>query len=187
MSGRVRVVALSALIVVLAAGVSVYAQSVGQFYRHDDARYWWYESYDRSYEVTLPANPVYTVHRDLFGETTVEIPMREGGPYIWIKSFPGGRTALDRAVSAVQQQWQHVLTDARLTENRTIRTNTGLDAQFIVLQGRTAAGVNGMVRAVFFNNGDRNVALIWAGNTADYAGNIQAAWIEAVNSFSWLR
>jgi len=186
-SGRMRVAAVAALVFILAAGVSAYAQSVGQFYRHEDPRYWWYESYDRSFEIALPANPIYTVHRDLFGETTVEIPMREGGPYLWIKIFPGGQAALNRAVSAVQQQWQHVLTGTRLTENRTILTRVGLNAQFIVLQGRTATGANGMVRAVFFNNGDRNVALIWAGDASDYTGDIQAAWIEAVNSFSWLR
>src|SRR5690606_17712103 len=112
-SGRMRVAAVAALVFILAAGVSAYAQSVGPFYRHEDPRYWWYESYDRSFEIALPANPIYTVHRDLFGETTVEIPMREGGPYLWIKIFPGGQAALNRAVSAVQQQWQHVLTGTR--------------------------------------------------------------------------
>lgn len=187
MAGRWRTGALIVLVVSLLAGGSAVAQSVGQFYRHDDPRYWWYEAHDRAYEIALPANPIYTVHRDLFGETTLEIPLREGGPYIWLKSFPGDRSALDRAVGAVQTQWQHVLTGMRLTEDRTIRTGTGLDARFIVIQGRTAAGGNGMVRAVFFNNGGRNVALVWAGDADDYAGAVRDAWIEAVNSFAWLR
>lgn len=187
MPGRMRTVALLVVAALLSVSVAAAAQSVGQFFRHDDPRYWWYESHDGTWEIAVPANPIYTVHKTLFGETSLEIPLREGGPYITISSFPGGRAALDRARSAVQQQWQHVLTDTRLTENRTIRTGTGLDAQFIVIQGRTATGVNGMVRAVFFNNGDRNVALVWTGNTADYTGSFQAAWIEAVNSFSWLR
>lgn len=187
MSGRMRVTVLLILLASLLTSVGAAAQSVGQFYRHDDSRYWWYEAHDRSYEIALPANPIYTVHKDLFGETSLEIPLREGGPYIRLSSFPGGRAALDRARSAVQTQWQHVLTDTRLTENRTIRTGTGLDAHFIVIQGRTAAGVNGMVRAVFFNNGEQNAALVWAGNAADYTGSNLDTWIEAVNSFSWLR
>lgn len=182
-----RVIAFVIVIAALSASVGAAAQSIGQFYRHDDSRYWWYESYDRSFEIAVPANPIYTVYKDLFGESSLEIPLREGGPYMRLSSFPGGRSALDRARSAVQTQWQHVLTDTRLTENRTIRTGTGLDAQFIVIQGRTAAGANGMVRAVFFNNGDRNVSLVWAGNAADYTGSVQDAWIEAVNSFAWLR
>lgn len=186
-SGRMRAVALLFVVASLFVSMGASAQSVGQFYRHDDSRYWWYEAHDRSYEIALPANPIYTVHKDLFGETSLEIPLKEGGPYIRLSSFPGGRAALDRARSAVQTEWQHVLTDTRLSENRTIQTRTGLDAHFIVIQGRTAAGANGMVRAVFYNNGDQNVALVWAGNTADYTGRYLDAWIEAVNSFSWLR
>src|SRR5690606_16591331 len=132
--GRMRTVALLVVAALLSVSVAAAAQSVGQFFRHDDPRYWWYESHDGTWEIAVPANPIYTVHKTLFGETSLEIPLREGGPYITISSFPGGRAALDRARSAVQQQWQHVLTDTRLTENRTIRTGTGLDAQFIVIQ-----------------------------------------------------
>lgn len=188
MSARMRVAVLFVVGAVLLASMAVAAQSVGQFYRHDDTRFWWYESHDRSYEISLPANPIYTIHQDLFGENSLEIPLREGGPYMRISSFPGGTAALERARQAVQVRWQHVLTDARLAENRTIRTGTGLDAQFIVIQGRTAAGETGMVRAVFFNDGgDRNVALVWTGNTRDYTGVNHTYWIEAVNTFSWLR
>lgn len=187
MLGRMRDVVLFAVVLALFTSVGVSAQSVGQFFRHDDSRYWWYEAHDRAYEIALPANPIYTVHKDLFGETSLELPLREGGPYLRLSSFPGGLAALDRAVSAVQAEWQHVLTGARLTENRTITTRMNLRARFIVIEGRTAAGTNGMVRAVFYNNGDRNVALVWAGNAADYTGSSRDAWIEAVNSFSWLR
>ncbi len=149
MLGRMRDVLLFAVVLALFASVGVSAQSVGQFFRHDDSRYWWYEAHDRAYEIALPANPIYTVHKDLFGETSLELPLREGGPYLRLSSFPGGQAALDRAVSAVQAEWQHVLTGARLTENRTITTRMSLRARFIVIEGRTAAGTNGMVPRYF--------------------------------------
>lgn len=188
MSGRMRTAVLIVMIATLFAAVSASAQSVGQFYRHDDARFWWYESHDRSFEIALPANPIYTIHQDLFGEHSLEVPLKAGGPYIRLSSFPGGKAAADRARQAVQSRWQHVLTSPRTSENRTIRTGTGLDAHFIVVQGQTADGVAGMVRAVFFTNDDgRNVSLVWTGNARDYTGVVQEYWLEAVNSFSWLR
>lgn len=166
---------------------TVSAQTWGEFYLHKDTRYWWFRDNDRLFEVSLPANPSYAIQRDLFGERFLELALSDGKVFLQVAEFGGGQAELERARQAITSRWQHVLGDVKVTENRTIRTNMGLDAHFTVLQGRTPSGRTGMVRTVLFTNGKNGAYLVWTGEAGAYAGALQQAWIEAVNSFAWLR
>jgi len=185
--GRTQVLALWTLLVLLLGTVAASAQYRGEFYVHTDQRFWWYQGDNRLYELLVPSQGEQYTERDIFGEKMLEITLRGGSPVIRVVSFGGGSAALDRARQVLQSQWQHVLTNVQTTENRTITTSNGLQARFIVIQGRTAGGQQAMVRAVFFNKGDNNVYLQWLGLTSQYSGINQEYWLQAVNSFAWLR
>lgn len=187
MSRRLSFLAISALLFVVSVASYVSAQTWGEFYLHDDARYWWFRANDSSFELAVPANPVYAIQRDLFGEKLLELSLSDGQVHMQIAGFRGGQAQLDKARAAITSRWDHVLTDVRLTEDRTIRTNMGLDARFVVVQGRTPTGRTAMVRAVLFTNGEVGAYLVWTGDATAYTGAQQQAWIQAVNSFTWLR
>lgn len=172
---------------VLAFAATAGAQTWGEFYLHDDTRYWWFRDGDRVFEVSLPANPEYVVQRDLFGERSLELAVGDGAVHFQIARFTGGEDETERARQAITGRWQHALRDVKVTENRTIRTNMNLDARFTVIQGKTADGKTAMVRTVLFTTGTNSAYLVWTGLAAEYTGSWQQAWIEAVNSFSWLR
>ena len=187
MLGRMRAAACFALFVVLLGAMSAFAQYQGEFYVHTDQRFWWYQGDNRLYELLVPSQGEQYIERDIFGEKMLEITLRTGGPIIRIASFGGGSAALDRARQALTSQWQHVLSNVQTTENRTITTSNGLQARFVVIQGRTPGGQQAMMRAVFFNKGDNNVYLQWLGLTSQYSGSNQEFWLQAVNTFAWLR
>lgn len=172
---------------VLSFATAVSAQSWGEFYLHDDSRYWWFRDGERAFEIALPANPTYVVQRNLFGERSLELAVNDNDVYFQIARFAGGEAEVERAREAITSRWQHALTDIKVTENRTIRTNMNLDARFTVIQGRTPDGANAMVRTVLFTTGETSAYLVWTGLASRYTGPWQQAWIEAVNSFTWLR
>ncbi|HLT57780.1 MAG TPA: hypothetical protein VKZ69_03280 [Limnochordales bacterium] len=185
--GRIRAAAGWALLVALLSAAGASAQYQGEFYVHTDQRFWWYQGDNRLFELLVPSQGEQYMERDVFGEKMLEITLRGGSPIIRVASFPGGSAALDRARQAVTGRWQHVLSNAQTTENRTITTSNGLQARFVVIQGRTPSGQTAMMRAVFFNNGDHNVYLQWLGLTSQYGGANQEFWLQAVNTFAWLR
>lgn len=176
-----------ALLLFAFGAFDVSAQTWGEFYVHDDARYWWFRDNGNLFEVGVPANPAYAVQRTTFGERLLALSLDEGKVHMEIAGFSGGQAQLDKARAAITSRWEHVLTDVKLTENRTIRTSKGLEARFVVVQGRTDSGRTGMVRAVLFTTGTNGAYLVWTGETNAYTGAMQQAWIEAVNSFTWLK
>lgn len=177
------------LVVLLVFGFAgaAFAQTWGEFYRHDDNRYWWFRDTDATFEVALPANPAYAIQRDLFGERHMELVLNNSEAYLLVAAWPGGTSEVERARQMITGRWGHVLRDVKVTENRTIRTNMNLDAHFTVVQGQTPDGKTAMVRTVLFTAGGKAAYLVWTGLTTDYSGTWQQAWIEAVNSFRWLR
>jgi len=185
--GRIRITAFWTLLVLLLGTAAAFAQYQGEFYIHTDQRFWWYQGDSRLYELLVPSQGQSYVEREIFGEKLLEITLGGGSPVIRVASFAGGSAALDRARQSVPNQFQHLLTNVQTTENRTITTSNGLQARFVVIQGRTAAGQTAMVRTVFFNQGDNNVYLQWIGLTSQYSGNNQEYWLQAVNTFAWLR
>lgn len=184
---RIQFGVVAAMLLMSLAIPTASAQTWGEFYLHEDTRYWWFRDNDRMFEVSLPANPSYAIQRDLFGERLLELALSDGGVYFQVAEFRGGQAELERARQAITSRWQHVLSDMRVTENRTIRTSMGLDAHFTVQQGRTAANRTAMVRTVLFTNGNNAAYLVWTGEASAYTGALQQAWIQAVNSFTWLR
>lgn len=179
--------AFVAVLLVFGLAGGVFAQTWGEFYRHDDNRYWWFRDRDATFEVALPANPAYAIQKDLFGERHMELVLNGSDAFMQLAAWPGGASEAERARQMITGRWSHVLKDVKVTENRTIRTNQNLDAHFTVVQGQTPDGKTAMVRTVLFTAGGRSAYLVWTGLTTDYAGTWQQAWIEAVNSFSWLR
>ncbi|MBO8141142.1 MAG: hypothetical protein H0Z37_03040 [Firmicutes bacterium] len=178
---------LTVLLIGLLFAPAAFAQYRGEFYRHDDQRFWWYQGDDRLYELLVPSQGQQYVERDIFGEKSLEIALGDEGPFIRVASFPGGSAELDRAREAMSGRWQHVFSNAQTTENRTITTSNGLQARFVVIQGRTPSGQMGMMRAVFFTQGSYNAYLVWLGRASDYTGLNQEYWLQAVNTFAWLR
>jgi len=185
--GRTRAVVGWTLLLVLLAAMTAAAQYQGEFYIHTDQRFWWYQGDGRLYELLVPSQGEQYMEREIFGEKMLEITLPGGTPIIRVASFPGGSAALDRARQAITGRWQHVLTNAQTTENRTITTSNGLQARFVVIQGRTPGGQQAMMRAVFFDQGDNSVYLQWLGTTSQYSGANQEYWLQAVNTFAWLR
>src|SRR5690625_483825 len=178
---------LLALTVVFGAIGVASAQTWGEFFVHDDDRYWWFRDVDSVIELALPANPAYVIQREMFGENFLELVLPNRQPYMQVALFEGDGDAMEQARRFIVGRWNHTLKDVKVTENRTIRTNMNLDAHFTVVQGTTADGRTGMVRTVLFTAGDRSAYLVWTGLSGEYTGLWQQAWIEAVNSFRWLR
>jgi len=172
---------LAALILMLTASA---AAAAGELYIYDDdPQYWWYWSGTPNYEVLVPSNRSYYLDQEWSGHTYVMIPLRDGGPHLFIGTVPGTDTA--RLWQALSAPWALPLRSSRVTEDTQITTSQGLRARFWVMTGTMQDGSSAMIRMVAFTRDGRTAYLMFVGKESDYTGNIRQYWLRAVNSFRW--
>jgi len=170
-----------ALGLVLVASITALA---GQLYIYeDDPGYWWYWAGSPDYEVLVPANRPYYLDQEWSGHTFVEIPLRDGGPLLFIGTAPG--TNFQQLWQALTASWSFPLRSSRVTEDSQITTNQGLRAHFRVMTGTTQEGSTAMIRMVAFTRDGRSAYLLFVGKESEYTGDLRQYWLRAVNSFRW--
>lgn len=170
-----------ALGLILAVSATAWA---GQLYVYeDDPQYWWYWGSNPDYEVLVPSNRSYYLDQEWSGHASVDIPLRDGGPHLYVGTAPGSNW--QQLWQALTAPWTYPLRNSRIIEDSEITTSQGLKARFRVLTGATQEGPNAMIRMVIFTRDNRSAYLLFVGKESEYSGDLRQYWLRAVNSFRW--
>lgn len=153
------------------------------FYLHDNKQYWWFHSEDPQFYAVVPSNAERYTQKMLFGNEILEIAFDDGLTIMEISSFKGKEVS--KVVDFVAKKWTTMIDNPVVLANREITTSNDLKTFFYAVEGIGTDGKKGMLRSVFFKQGDAVVYLAMFMRSSDYTGEFQNHWLKAVNEFEW--
>lgn len=155
----------------------------GEFYLHDNDRYWWYYNDDPQFYAVVPNDGERYVTKTVFGYDFLEISWEEGTVILEVGSMVGNDT--DTVINFVAKRWGALLEDELVFSNREITTSNGLNTYFYALEGVGPDGSKSMLRSVYFHKDDIVVYLAMYLPSNKYQGSMQNHWLRVVNDFEW--
>lgn len=157
----------------------------GELYLSDLDNYWYFIEEQPYFEVLVPSSAERYVQKNLFGAKILEMTFNNASIIMEVGVIKSKNIKVVQ--DSIEARFKPAFSNKSVIADRQITTSNDETAHFYAFRGTGLDSKTWMLRTVFFQKGDYVVYLAYIIDNSKYDGDYAAYWLQAVNSFGWLK